>query len=290
MISLRYHATMRLIKIILKPPWRTLSVCILPAILFLLGYQLWTPGKVVRDGSHDLETNGIWLQHGWLGDDKWFKRYNKKPEKFRQTQKIIELKNLLVKHHIKDLYPHLCPCRKSGEISAVDPQQTQRFILIMDELRIIPWVGGVLGRHAFPESPAWRHGFIKSILELLHTYPAISGIHINIEPMPSGNQDFIKLLQELRRDFLRDIFAPMRPLKKAERRITMKGEPRVRKAPSLKLKGVIVGGRNSVAIINGKLVRLGESIEGYQVVRIEEKEVFLRSGNSTFKLELAKND
>jgi hypothetical protein len=97
-------------------------------------------------------------------------------------------------------------------------------------------------------------------------------------------------VKELRRDSLRDIFAPMRPLKKAEHRIIMKGQPRVSKAPSLKLKGVILGGGNPVAIINGKLLRLGESIDGYQVVRIGEKEVFLKSGNSTFRLELAKND
>jgi hypothetical protein len=45
-----------------------------------------------------------------------------------------------------------------------------------------------------------------------------------------------------------------------------------------------------VAIINGKLLRLGERIDGYQLVRIEEKKVFLRSGNNTFKLELANND
>jgi hypothetical protein len=116
----------------------------------------------------------------------------------------------------------------------------------------------------------------------------------DLPPLDAGTLDKTQQakakVKELRRDFLRDIFAPMRPLKKAENRITVKGEPRAHKAPSLKLKGVIVGGRNSVAIINGKLLRLGESIDGYQVVRIEEKEVFLRSGNRTFKLELAKND
>jgi len=97
-------------------------------------------------------------------------------------------------------------------------------------------------------------------------------------------------VKEPRRDFLRDVFAPMRPLKKAEQRIAPKGQPSDPKATSLKLKGVIVGGPNSVAIINGKLLRLGERIDGYQVVRIEEKKVFLRSGNSTFKLELVSND
>ena len=97
-------------------------------------------------------------------------------------------------------------------------------------------------------------------------------------------------IKESRRVFVRDIFAPMGPLRKAERRVTSKSEPRVYKAPSLKLKGVIMGGRNSVAIINGKLVRLGERIDGYQLVRVEEKKVFLKSGNKTFKLELAQND
>jgi hypothetical protein len=53
---------------------------------------------------------------------------------------------------------------------------------------------------------------------------------------------------------------------------------------------VIVGGNNSIAIINDKFVRVGERIDGYKVVRIEEKQVFLRSGNKTLKLELAGNE
>jgi hypothetical protein len=94
-------------------------------------------------------------------------------------------------------------------------------------------------------------------------------------------------VKEIRRDSLRDIFAPRRPLKRARPRISRKGAPRAHKAPSLKLTGVIVGGSNSIAIINGKLLRPGERIDGYQVVKVEEKGAFLRSGNRTFKLELA---
>ena len=97
-------------------------------------------------------------------------------------------------------------------------------------------------------------------------------------------------VKEPRRGSLRDIFVPVRPLQQVGRRITLNGEPRVRNAPGLKLKGVIVGGNNPVAIINGKFLRVGERIDGYQVVKIEGNKVFLRSGNSTFKLELAKND
>ncbi len=93
-----------------------------------------------------------------------------------------------------------------------------------------------------------------------------------------------------RRVFLRDIFAPLRPLAKMTPQPTRKNRPSPQKVSSLKLKGVIVGGRNPVAIINGKLLRKGERIEGYEVIRIEEKEVFLKSGNRTVKLKLANNE
>lgn len=183
---------------IARPPWRTLFIIIVLISLFLLGYHLWNPGRMVRDGSHDLKTNGIWLQHGWLGDDKWFQQYKKTRHHFRNPQKILQLRKLLVEHNIVDVYPHLCPCQPTGEIAAVNPQQTRQFLLIMDDRRVIPWVGGVLDLHAFPNSPRWRKRFIASIIDLLTAYPALSGIHINIEPLPSGNMDCLVLLRELR--------------------------------------------------------------------------------------------
>ena len=70
----------------------------------------------------------------------------------------------------------------------------------------------------------------------------------------------------------------------------MKGQPAQRQVKSLKLKGVIVGGKHSIAIINDKFVRTGERINGYRVLQIAEKEVLLKSGNKTIKLRLANND
>jgi hypothetical protein len=162
-----------------------------------------------------------------------------------------------------------------------------------DRIRIYLVVGLALVLAAL----VYRHFKAKPSGNAALSPPSVSKGLGEIADLPPLNTESLQKIQqarakvkEPRRDFVRDIFAPMRPLKKAEQRITMKGQPRVRSAPSLKLKGVIVGGGNSVAIINGKLLRLGESIDGYQVVRIEEKEVFLRSGNRTFRLELAKND
>ncbi len=37
-----------------------------------------------------------------------------------------------------------------------------------------------------------------SVNKLLNANPLLAGIHINIEPVPSGNTDFLKLLKELK--------------------------------------------------------------------------------------------
>ncbi len=160
--------TMKLISKLKKPPYRTLVGCFLLAGLILIGYQIWSPGKVVVDGSHDLKRNGIWIQHGWLGDDQWFQQHKKKANRFRNAQNIMKLKTLLLDHNITDVYPHLCLCRNTGEIPAVNARQTRQFLQMMDEFRVIPWVGGVINAQAFPKSPQWQCHFIESIIRKCH--------------------------------------------------------------------------------------------------------------------------
>lgn len=96
-------------------------------------------------------------------------------------------------------------------------------------------------------------------------------------------------VREPRRDSVRDVFAPLRSLPRGKSQ-PPRGRGTQRRTSSLKLRGVIVGGNNSIAIINDKFVRIGERIDGYKVVRIEAKKVFLKSGNKTLKLELASNE
>jgi len=181
-----------------RPPWRT--VFLLFAILCLLGiaYIVWTPGKLIRDGRHDLRSNGIWIQHGWLGDDLWFQRNQKDKTLFRNDQKIQELADLLISHGVKYVFPHVCPCNPIGKIAPIDPVQTERFLDHFGDFSVIPWIGGVLDIHCSPESTQWRTNFISSVVDLLETHPRLAGVQLNIEPMPTGNTDFLILLDELR--------------------------------------------------------------------------------------------
>ncbi|MBI5116481.1 glycoside hydrolase family 18 protein [Candidatus Poribacteria bacterium] len=177
------------------------SASIVLLVLLLVGYRIWEPGKDVRDGHNDRLRNGIWLQHGWLGDDSWFSRNGKEVQiqYFRSLKNLETLAASLRERHILYIFPHMAPTSTEGDLSFIDPEQARRFFGVFSRFKVMPWVGGIEGKQVFLNNPAWRENFAKSIGKFLREYPAASGIHINIEPMRSGNQPFLALLEEVRR-------------------------------------------------------------------------------------------
>lgn len=180
-----------------RPLLYTGIILALTAVIAPLAYLAWSPGEHLRNGRHDLRTNGIWLQHGWIGDDLWFTRNRKDKALFRDPARIQALANLLTRNGIKYVFPHLCPCNPDGRIPAVDPVQTESFLDHFKGFKVLPWVGGIAGDHCSLDSPRWRENFVASILALLAAHPRLAGVHVNIEPIPSGNKDFLVLLSEL---------------------------------------------------------------------------------------------
>ena len=165
--------------------------------IVILSYLAWHPGERVQNGRHDLRTNGIWLQHGWIGDDLWFAHNRKDKSKFRDAAQIRALAGLLARHGVKYVFPHLCPCNPDGRIPPVDPVQTELFLDHFKGFAVLPWVGGIRGDHCALDSPKWRANFISSVIALLAAHPRLAGVQVNIEPIPSGNTDFLVLLKEL---------------------------------------------------------------------------------------------
>lgn len=152
----------------------------------------------MENGVYDLRKNGIWLQHGWIGDDDWFKRNARDKSKFRSDERTAQLAAQLKSHGIKYVYPHLCPCLSNGRIAGCDREQTERFLDSFQEFDVIPWVGGVLDKQCHPASEEWRGRFVASVAELMAEHPRLAGVQVNIEPLPSGNQDFLDLLSEIK--------------------------------------------------------------------------------------------
>ena len=176
---------------------------IIAALAVILGipsviYLLWQPGSGEKLPPYP--NNAIWIGHGWLGDDVWFDRNRRNKADFRRDEKISALLQRLADNRIKIVYPHLCPARPDGKIAACDEPQVRRFLELAEKvgIKVIPWIGGVLGESARPGNAHWRRNFVSSVEELLKKYPALAGVQVNIEPMPSGNADLLRLLDELR--------------------------------------------------------------------------------------------
>jgi hypothetical protein len=185
----------------LRPPWRTFLALGAVAGAAALAWLIWSPGLDLRDGRHDLGTNGIWLSHGWLGDDGWFASGNRRAEipRYRSAEALAALAARLRRHGIADVFPHLCPARPDGRLPAVDDAQVERLLDALAGRRVMPWIGGVLGETARPAEPAWRAAFCASARDLLVRHPRLAGVQVNVEPCPSGDSAFLELLGELRR-------------------------------------------------------------------------------------------
>ena len=176
---------------------------IIAALAVILGiptviYWLWQPGS--EEPLPSYPGNATWIGHGWLGGDGWFIRNRRNKTDFRDAGKISALFRRLQDNQITTVYPHLCPARPDGKIAAYDDAQVERFLDLAEKcgIKVIPWVGGVLGESARPGDERWRRNFVASVEELLTKHPRLAGVQINIEPLPSGDADFLRLLDELR--------------------------------------------------------------------------------------------
>ena len=183
-----------------RPPWRT----VLPGAAILLclwcAYLFWTPGLDIRDGRHDRGRHGLWLAHGWLGADEWFVRNGKTNEysKYRDPHRIRELADQLRRHHITDIFPHLCPAGIDGHLPPVDDVQIERFLECLAGMRVMPWIGGPNGGNVRFQDSKWRAVFTNDVASLLRAHPRLAGVHLNIEPLPSGDTNFLAFLEILR--------------------------------------------------------------------------------------------
>jgi hypothetical protein len=179
-----------------------LSIAVAVTVLAIMfcTYRLWTPGEVITDGRHDRRSNCIWIQHGWIGDDGWFVRHRRQARLpyFRNADEVRKLAQLLRRHGITDVFPHLCPASPDGAVPLVDAVQTRRFLAEFQGVRGMPWVGGVSGVHVFEQGGKWRRRFAASVRGLLDRHPLFAGILLNVEPCASGNQEFLHVLEEVR--------------------------------------------------------------------------------------------
>ncbi len=185
-----------------RPIWRSRRFWGGLAALFLLlafAHWRWQPGLTVTDGRDNLNRNALWIGHGWLGADSWFKS-DEPAEKarFRDAQSIAQMAQLCRDNGIRDLYPHLTPTQADGAMSASDDAQIERFLDGTPRQRVFPWIGGRMGKHIVPSDAAKSARFVASVGALMRRHPRLAGVHLNVEPWKSDDAGMLKLLDELK--------------------------------------------------------------------------------------------
>ena len=186
-------------RLLLIPKWRLIVYAATLPLVFG-GYFFWSPGADVRDGRNNRGKNGIWLQHGWIGDDFWFDTNSRDRSKFRSAERIEKLTAKLSEHQIRYVFPHLAPAQLDGRLAGNDAVQTELFLDACSaaDIQVMPWIGGVFDFHCQLNDPEWRETFAASIGDLMERHPRLAGVHLNIEPLRNGNADFLLLLEQVR--------------------------------------------------------------------------------------------
>lgn len=61
----------------------------------------------------------------------------------------------------------------------------------------MPWIVGPNDLQTNYQDSRWRGTLIISIQSLLQKHPGLAGIRLNIEPLTSGDPDYLILLKQL---------------------------------------------------------------------------------------------
>ena len=165
-------------------------------IILTCFYLLWSPGDKELKDKNNFKENGMWLSHGWIGDDEWFKKNKRDPSQYDLGKQQL-LREKVERLKIKFIFPHLCPANHQGSIPKIDIEKLKSLKKNLRNCKIYPWIGGSTEDTVDYKNEKWKSQFLKSI-KLLSDNELIDGFHLNFEPLPNGDVEFIELLKEIK--------------------------------------------------------------------------------------------
>jgi hypothetical protein len=138
--------------------------------------------------------NAVWLEHRWL-------------EKPHSAEEMEQMFRFLDHHGIVYVYPHLIPFDSAGRLPLHSREQMRAFLAaarrVAPAMKVLPWVGGLrVGyRRSKPGTLdlgdlGQRQRIVAECRGLMDE--GFDGIHVNVEPVANGDDDFLALLRALR--------------------------------------------------------------------------------------------
>jgi len=159
-----------------------------------LAYVAFAPVGDIAPHPFNHDRNAVWLEHRWL-------------ERRHSDAEMDALFARLHAHGIAYTFPHFIPFDDAGRLPPHDREQMRAFLAAARRaapgLRVLPWVGG-LRRGYKRRRPgtielgdlAQRQRMVAEARGLVDE--GFDGVHVNVEPVDDGNDEFLALLRALR--------------------------------------------------------------------------------------------
>ena len=169
------------------------------ALLVVLGiaagvYVAYAPYADTAAHPFNQDRNAVWLEHRWL-------------EKPHSVEEMEQMFRFLDHHGIVYAYPHLIPFDSAGRLPLHNREQMRAFLAsarrVAPNMKLLPWVGGL--RVGYKRSRAGtidlgdlgqRQRMVAECRGLMDE--GFDGIHVNVEPIANGDDDYLALLRALR--------------------------------------------------------------------------------------------
>ena len=157
-------------------------------------YVAYAPYGDTAAHPFNQDRNAVWLEHRWL-------------EKPHSVEEMEQMFRFLDHHGIVYAYPHLIPFDSAGRLPLHNREQMRAFLAsarrVAPNMKVLPWVGGL--RVGYKRSRAGtidlgdlgqRQRMVAECRGLMDE--GFDGIHVNVEPIANGDDDYLALLRALR--------------------------------------------------------------------------------------------
>ena len=157
-------------------------------------YAAFAPYGDLAPHPFNQNRNAVWLEHRWL-------------EKPHSGEEMEQLFRFLDHHGIVYAYPHLIPFDSAGRLPLHSREQMRAFLAtarqVAPNMKVLPWVGGL--RMGYKRSKpgtidladlGQRQRIVAECRGLMDE--GFDGIHVNVEPVANGDDDYLALLRALR--------------------------------------------------------------------------------------------
>jgi len=157
-------------------------------------YAAFAPYGDLAPHPFNQNRNAVWLEHRWL-------------EKPHTVEEMEQLFRFLDHHGIVYAYPHLIPFDSAGRLPLHNREQMRAFLAtarqVAPSMKVLPWVGGLRVRYKRSKPGTidladlgQRQRIVAECRGLMDE--GFDGIHVNVEPVANGDDDYLALLRALR--------------------------------------------------------------------------------------------